>query len=171
MVMRFRRNPRHPVMRPVIQSQKMIINIAPAARAAGAKIDQVISTGIDSVAAGQTTVFDSNVPTGAVIKYVEITLCVTNLVAVSLFMHIAIQKIHTGQTSLAPNVVGGTPQRNQVFHQALFSVGKEQNSTHVYRFKVPKKFQRVRDGDKWLFTSQGDQVHTTCHQIIYKYYR
>lgn len=157
--------------RPVIQSFKKVLNFAGTSQSAGTTIQKDLVIGVDSVAAGQTGVTDANVPTGAIVKYIEITLCVTNLVAVSDFVHVAIQQLHSGQTKVSPQTVGGNPQRNQVFFQQMFSVGKEQNSTHVYRFKIPKKFQRVREGDKWIFTSIYSVVSTDILQAIYKFYR
>lgn len=158
-------------MAPVIQSYKKVINSAPASRAAATDITIFMTAGKDSVAAGQTSVTDPDVPTGSVIKYIEIQYCVTNLVAISAFFNITIQLVHSGQSPVSPLTVGGSPQRNQVFFQQLFSVGKEQNSTHVYRFKIPKKFQRVREGDSWLFTTNGSVVYTDAMMIIYKFFR
>ncbi len=167
----FHRRRRVTRMAPVIQSFKKVMNDAPASRAAGATIDLKMSDGEDSVAAGQTGPIDAGVPTGSLIKFFEIQYCVTNLVAISLFMHVSIQLIRSGQTNIAPNVVGGNPQRNQVFYQKLYSVGKEQNSTLIVRFKVPKRFQRVRDGDTWQFVRTGSAVYTDATQVIYKFYR
>ncbi len=158
-------------MAPVIQSYKKVLNFAGTSQSSGTKISKLLIKGQDSVAAGQTGVTDANVPTGCIVKYIDITLCVTNLVAISFFHHLTIQHIHSGQGTIDPDVVGGNPQRNQVFHQALFSVGKEQNSTHIYRFKIPKKFQRVREGDEWVLVTKGSAVYTDIAQVIYKFYR
>ncbi len=158
-------------MAPVIQSYKKVLNFAPTSRAASTKLNQILTTGTDSVAAGQTGVTDSAVPTGAVIKYIEISFSVANLVNVSQFFWYTIQMVHTGQSSVAPRVVGGNAQRNQVFHQVQFMVGQSQNSNHMFRFKIPKKFQRVREGDKWQLVFESDQVFTEACQVIYKFYR
>lgn len=154
-----------------IQSFKKVLNYAGASRGASAIIDFTIVTGVDSVAAGQTSVTDTQVPTGATVKYFDITYGDSNLVAVSYFNHKTIQLVHSGQTRIDPRTVGGDPQRNQVFYQRLDMLGKEQNGTYRIRFKVPPRFQRVREGDKWQFTVVGDQVHTDICQIIYKFYR
>ena len=167
---RFRRRSTLPRARQVIQSYKKVINHAPASRTTG-KQAFGISTGVDSVAAGQTSATDTQVPTGSVIKFIEIQFSVSNLVSVSMFQWIAIQQLRSGQSSIAPNVVGGDPQRNQVHFQKMIQVGKDQNSNMTIRFKVPKKFQRVREGDIWEFTTIADQVSSSAVQIIYKFYR
>lgn len=158
-------------MRQIVQSYKKVINHAPASRAASTILNFALSEGVDSVAAGQTGPTDVNVPTGAVIKYIEIQYVDVNLVAIASIRHVSIQKLHQGQSTINPALVGGNAQRNQVHMQQMFSVGQNQNSNHVYRFKIPKKFQRVREGDKWQFVVFGDSIHTSAVQAIYKFYR
>lgn len=168
--MPYRRGRRRTVRAPV-QSFKKVINIAPASVGAAANNVTVIATGVDSVAAGQTSAIDSNVPTGSIIKYIEVHFNAQNLVNVAAFMHIAFQYLENGQSVVSPNVVGGSPQRNQVLRQDMFSVGQNQNVNRVYRFMIPKKFQRVREGRSWRFVSQCDQISTQVTQCIYKFYR
>ncbi len=158
-------------MRPVIQSFKKIINEAPAGLAANANNVLDIATGVDSVAAGQTTAVDTNVPTGSVIKYIDIRIALQNLVNVAAFAHVALWLKRTGQGSLNPNTLGGNPLRNQVFLQDFFCIGQNQNVNRTYKFKVPKTFQRVRDGSVWQIIIRGDQVNTQGAQFIYKFYR
>ncbi len=172
MVMPFRRRmSRRSGIRPVIQLFKKVLNIAPASRAGGATIVHPLSLGVDSVAAGQTGPTDTGVPTGSIIKYIEIHYMCTNLVAISHFQSVTIQRIHAGQSVIAPLAVGGDDQRNQVHHQIMFSVGKEQNSIHVFRFKVPGKFQRVRAGDSWQMVVSGSAAYADAVLVIYKFYR
>ncbi len=158
-------------MAPVIQSYKKVLNFAPTSRAAGSEISQVLATGTDSVAAGQTGVIDSAVPTGSIIKAFIIQYSMANLVNIALFHHITVQHLRSGQTPLASNVVGGSPQRNQVHKQFLKQTGGTQTMNLQFIFKIPKKFQRVRDGDRWMFSYQGSQVYTDALQVIYKFYR
>ncbi len=155
----------------VVQSFKKVINDAPASVAAGVLNQHIATQGVDSVAAGQTTAIDFQVPTGAVIKYIEWQLAIQNLVNVAAFAHIAIYHQHSGQGTINPNVVGGNPLRNQIFHQSLFCVGQNQNVNRVFKFKVPKKFQRVREGDLWKLLIIVDQISTQVGQTIYKFYR
>ncbi len=158
-------------MAPVIQSYKKVLNFAPISRVSGTTFSDNMSLGVDSVPAGQTSVTDPNVPTGSVIKFIEIQWALGNVSGGNNFFHVAIEQVHTGQGSLAPDVVGGDPQRNQIFYQSLFQIGTDQNGSRTYRFKVPKKFQRVRDGDSWRFVRKGSATFTESIQIIYKFYR
>lgn len=155
----------------VIQSFKKVINDAPASRASATVIPFIVVQGVDSVAAGQTTATDVQVPTGSVIKAIEFQYTVANLVSIASNHWISIQHLRSGQTRIAPNAVGGNPQRNQVHFQKLFNVGKDQNSNHTIKFLIPKKYQRVREGDSWEFVAYGDTIHTSGIQVIYKFYR
>ncbi len=156
--------------RPVIKTYKKVLNDAAASRAAGTTIELDLVVGIDSVAMGQTGVIDATVPTGAIVKFIEIQYAATNLVDTSDFIHIAIQKLHSGQTKVSPATVGGNPQRNQVFYQKLMSVGQGQSAYWTIKFKIPKKFQRIREGDKWVWTRIFSAVTTDITQVIYKVY-
>ncbi len=169
--MRFRGGRRRSSMaRPVIQSYKKIIKIAPASYTAGFQ-NQIFLTGVDSIAAGQTGPTDGNVPTGSIIKYVEIQMLVANLAAAAGFINASIQYTLSGQSFINPELMGGHNQRNQCLHMDLFAVGEGQNSTHKFRFKVPKKFQRVREGTKWSMTWANNTTVTNASQMIYKFYR
>ncbi len=168
----FRRSRRRSTrMAPVIQSYKKVLNFAPISRVSGTTFSDDLSLGVDSVPAGQTGVTDPQVPTGSVIKFFEIQWALGNVSGGNNFFHVTIQKVHTGQGSVAPDVIGGSPQRNQVFFQSLFQIGTDQNGSRVYRFKVPKRFQRVRDGDSWRFVRKGSATFTEAIQVIYKFYR
>ncbi len=154
-----------------IQSYKKVLNFAPTSRAAAATIVQVLVQGVDSTAAGQTAPTDPLVPTGAIVKWIEIHFSWTNLVSISHFMHMSIQHLRSGQASISPLLVGGDPQRNQVNWQMMRAIGKDQNANIVIKFKVPLSMQRVRDGDKWDFVFNGSTVYTNATQVIYKFYR
>ncbi len=166
----YRRGRRSMTPRAIVQSYKKVLNFAPSSKSPGNTFD-IIATGVDSVAAGQTGVTDANVPTGCVIKFFEIQTAVQNLTGGALFLHFIIQRTHSGQSALAGNIVGGNPQRNQVFFQKLVALGTDQNGNWLFRFKVPKKFQRVREGDNWSFGTTGDAVHSSSTQVIFKFYR
>lgn len=155
----------------VIQSYKKVLNFAPISHAAAAVVQDVIVTGVDSAAMGQTGVTDPNVPTGSVIKFIEIQYSANNLVNTSSFLHLAVQYTNAGQTPLSPNVVGGNPQRNQVFWQMLISLGLNQNQNRVIKFKIPPKYQRIREGTSWFVSQTGTAIWTKAIQVIYKAYR
>ncbi len=157
-------------MAPVIQSYKKVLNFAPTSIGAGGT-NYSLTSGVDSVAAGQTSVTDPNIPTGAVLKFIEIQLAFSQIVGGSVFVHMALQQLHTGQSVVAANVVGGNPARNQVFYQSLDSIGINQNWNRKIRLKIPKKFQRVREGDTWILQVQSSNTLTQALQVIYKFYR
>lgn len=165
----YRRRPSR--TRSVIQSYKKVLNFAPASHAAGAQAIFTLTNGVDSIAAGQTSVADGNIPTGSVVKFIEIQFSTVNLISVASFMHLTIQQVHSGQSAIAGNAVGGNPQRNQVFHQEMLSLGQDQNNNRKVRFMIPKKFQRVREGDRWQWTVTCDTIWTDALQVIYKFYR
>ncbi len=157
-------------IRQVIQSFKKVINFAPASFTTGSS-NLFLTSGKDSIAAGQTSALDVDVPTGSVIRYIEIQFSLGNLAAAAAFIHVAIQKTHGSQTAVVANVVGGNPQRNQVFHQALYQVGESQSNSRVFRFKIPKREQRVREGDSWIMNWNTSETVSMSAQVIYKFYR
>ncbi len=157
--------------RAVIQSYKKVLNFAPASNTAATDIVFNLSIGEDSVAAGQTSPTDHNVPTGAVIKYMEIQLAAGNPTTTPLFLHTAIERIEPNQSIVPPNLVGGNNKRNQVLHQTLVQIGERQNHSRTFKFKIPPKFQRVKEGSLWKLVCTGDVVWNSAVQVIYKFYR
>ncbi len=158
-------------MRPVIMTFKKVLDYAPASRTVDTVHQFNIAAGVDSVAAGQTTPTDVNVPTGSMVRFVEIQFSASNLVSQSEYFWATIQIKHTGQGVVSGRVVGGNPQRNQVFRQLQFQLGQNQSSNHVWKWKVPPKFQRLREGDVMVFTLESDVAHNSAVQIIYKFLR
>ncbi len=155
----------------VIQSYKKVLNEGGTSRAAATDLSIAIATGVDSVAAGQTSATDGNVPTGCVIKAFEIQYSSQNLVNVASFLNWTVQKIHSGQTPITPLGVGGNAQRNQCHRQGLYCMGQFQSANRTIKFLVPKKFQRMREGDGWRFTRNCSTIFTDAIQVIYKFYR
>ncbi len=166
----FRGSRRRSSPRNIVQSYKKIINTLSGGLGAGVE-NILVATGTDSVAAGQTSATDVAVPTGSIIKYFEIQYACSNLVSTPCYVNCTIQYLLDGQTVIDPFAVGGSPQRNQVLHMDLFAVGADQNSTHKFKFKVPAKFQRLREGMIWLLVVKNTaSINRNC-QIIYKFYR
>ncbi len=157
-------------MSPVIQSYKKVLNYAPVAQAAGSR-DIVLSKGEDSVAAGQTGPTDADVPTGAIIKYIEVQVALGQIVGGSVTVHWSLQRLHVSQGTVNSNVVGGSPQRNQVLLQQMFILGINQNFNRTLKFKIPRKFQRVRENDFWILEITTSNTLTQAFQVIYKFYR
>ena len=168
--MPFRRRRRMSMPRQVIQSQKVVLNEAPQSLMIGSHENGIV-LGKDDFAGGQSGPTDDSVPTGAVVKYFEIQFSVSQPETANIFMWMSIQHLRTGQVSIAANTVGGSPQRNQVHFQKMVHMGNDQNMNLVFRFKIPKKYQRVREGDRWVFAFTIDGVVTAAMQTIYKYYR
>ncbi len=154
----------------VVQSFKKVLNYGEASFTAGFTSDRMI-IGKDSQTGEQVNATDSAVPTGSVVKYVEIQIAMNNPVDTPIYINCSIQYTLDGQNVIDPDQVGGSLQRNQVLHQDLYSVGANQNSTHKFKFKIPKRYQRIRAGTEWkLVWSTNGTVNRTV-QMIYKFYR
>ncbi len=156
--------------RPVIQSFKKVIFFIDASFGAGFTND-VIATGADSIAAGQTSSTDTVVSTGSILKYFEIQFACINPADAVIFVNCTIQYRLANQAFIDPNLMGGSNQRNQCLHMDLFSVGHDQNSTHKFKFKIPKQFQRMREGMVWSLTWRTNGIVNRQAQMIYKFYR
>ncbi len=166
---RFRRSMRRSAPRSIIKTYKKVLNFAPASHGAGVKVNFDFAIGIDSISNNQGSPTDSNTPTGSIIDYVEIQYGVVNLAAAACFIHISLQSRRAGQTAtIAPNVVGGNAQRNQVYHQEMRSIGQNQNATFVLKWKVPRLIQRIREGDVLSFVILGTTAITDSCQMIFK---
>ncbi len=145
--------------------------MAPQSHSGAVIVKQKLVEGKDAISAGQASVQDPDVPTGCVVKFIEIQYSAVNLVTAACFVHSSIMLLHSGQSIVDPALVGGNPLRNQVFHQQMWTLGADQNSNHVLRFKIPKKYQRVREGDTWNFTVKSNVTFTDAIQVIYKFYQ
>lgn len=172
LVMPFRRNypkRRSSQLGTVINSYKQVAVDGPASRAAATNITHNVAIGIDDYSG--PTANNNEVPTGAVIKNITFLLCFTNLVSVSALLHLNIELKLSGQSSVTPGVVGGNPQRNQVYHTMMKFLGQNQNHNFVVNFKIPKRVQRVREGNVWQLVYRCDTVFASATQAIYKFYR
>ncbi len=156
-------------IRPIIKSFKKVLFNVNASFGAGFQTE-FIAQGIDGVAPGQSSVNDPVVPTGSVIKYVEVQFAANNSVATPVYLNCTLQYKLSGQAFIDPNAVGGNQQRNQVMHQDLFAVAQNQNSTHKFKFKIPKGFQRLREGMQWGLVWANSATVNREVQIIYKFY-
>lgn len=159
------RLPRNPV-----QSYKNVGNVAPASIAAATQVNNIMTFGVDNYTgpgAGQ----NYQVPTGAIVPVIDVQVGLQNLVNVASFAWITIQHTRSGQSPIDNQAVGGNAQRNQVHLQLQKCVGQNQNVNVHLRFKVPKKFQRVREGDVWYISVKSDTISTQAVQFIYKFYR
>jgi len=155
--------------RPVMKTYKKVLNFQDIATFSSGFFQELIIAGTDSVAIGQTSNVDAVVPTGAVVKFIECQIAVSNVAtSVPIWINCSLQYLLGGQTVVDPDAVGGNPRRNQVLHQEMYSVGENQNSNHKFKFKIPKGFQRVREGMQWLIVWSTNGTVRRQMQIIYK---
>ncbi len=147
---------------------KKVINQAPAS--VGASTQQyILAQGVDNISPGQGGATDVTVPTGSHIKTIVVQFPIANLLASSLVVHVAVQYILGGQTAINANVVGGNAQRNQVIHQFVRSIGQFQNANIGYVIKIPKRFQRLKEGMQWIYTVTTNATATQTGQFIYTF--
>lgn len=158
-----------PRPRQVIQSYKQVKNVAPVSRVAATQINTTLATGVDNYTGPSAA--NEEVPTGAIIKNFDIQIGAMNLVGVASFFWVTVQLLRSGQSATPGRAQGGDPQRNQVFLTIQRTMGDNQNTNIPIKFKVPRKFQRIREGDIWIVTTECNQIYTEAIQIIYKFYR
>ncbi len=162
----FRRRSRP--QRTITRTYKKVLNFAPASHAAGLAVNNIIVQGVDSATLGQTGATDGTVPTGAIVEEVIIQYGVANLAAVACFHHFCIQYVVGSQSLFVPpNLVGGNNQRNQVLLQGMSSIGQGQNKQINLRYKIPRRFQRIKEAEQIVFSILGTTAITDSLQIIY----
>ncbi len=152
-----------------IQSYKQISVDGPASRASATNIVHNVVIGIDNYAG--PTAANNEVPTGAKIFKVLLLIAFSQLVNISSLTHLNLQYLRSGQAAITPGAIGGNPQRNQVTDTRMFFMGRDQNSNFMMLVKVPKIYQRIREGDVWKLVYRSDTVFTSATQAIYKFYR
>ncbi len=116
----------------------------------------------------QATNVDAQIPTGSRVKFIEVQFTISNLAAIHCYINCSLQYTQSTQVTIDPQAVGGNTQRNQVLHQDLFVVGQNQNSTHKFKFKIPPKYQRIREGMNWILVWSTNQTVNRSIQVIYK---
>ncbi len=154
--------------RPFVKTYKKVLDFAPASRVASTIIEFEMTQGVDSLSPGQSSVTDGLVSTGSRVRLIHIDIPFGYTATATAFFWLTIQLLHAGQSAIGPRVVGGNAQRNQVLYQKHFMLGENQNLMWHKDFKIPPKFQRVREGDKWVIAYESDVAHASGAQIIYK---
>ncbi len=152
-----------------IQSYKQVSVDGPASRAAATNILHSFLAGVDNYTG--PTALNSEVPTGAKVMSVLIMVTLSNLVSISALCHLDIQLFRTGTPVITPGAVGGNTARNTVIHTRMFFIGQNQNTSLMFRVKIPKIYQRIREGDNWNIVYRCDAVFASATQVIYKFYR
>ncbi len=152
-----------------IQSYKQITIDGPASRAAATNIFHPVVIGVDNYTGPSAA--NNEVPTGAKIMSVLIMVAFTNLVSISSLLHLNFTCLRAGIPSITPGAVGGSPQRNTVIFTDMRFLGQDQNSNFIWRLKIPKIYQRIREGDVFQLVYRTDTVFASASQCIYKFYR
>ncbi len=150
------------------KTYKKVLNFAPTSISASTQ-QYLLAVGQDGISPDQTGVIDPSVPTGAKLTKIVVQFPIGNLLASSLVVHVAVQYILSGQTAIAANVVGGNPQRNQVIHQFVKSIGQFQNASIGYTIRIPKRFQRLKESMQWMYTVSTNAVSIQTLQVIYTF--
>ncbi len=157
-------------MKSIVKSYKKVLNIIPSSYGVGFNTT-TIAKGVDGASADQTSNTDGNVPTGSVLKYIEIQFACVNLAAAAAIINTSIQYVLPGQNALDPITVGGDNKRSQVLHLDMFASGDSQSVNRQYKFKIPKRFQRLSEGMSWTFSFRNSGTVTASMQMIYKFYQ
>lgn len=165
---RYRSQRKALAFRPV-QSFKQIVVDGPASRAAATNIVTTLSNGVDNYSGPSANNYE--VPTGATIKSFNVQICLMNLVSQVINVVVTLQLKRDGQSITTPNAQGGAAGRNRVFYTKQLFIGKDQQNNLEYNFKIPKKYQRVRETDQWSIVIRGDATFSSLVQGIYKFYR
>ncbi len=152
-----------------IQSYKQVSVDGPASRAAATNISHQLLIGVDNYSG--PTANNNEVPTGAKVMSMFIMMTFSNLVSVSALLHLHIQCTRAGIVIITPGAVGGNTARNTVIHTDMFFIGKEQNTRILLRLKIPRIYQRIREGDQFFLVYRADAVFASATQVIYKFYR
>ncbi len=127
-----------------------------------------LAKGVDDETLGQSSATDNSVPTGVKIRQFNIMTCWGSITGVSTFLHWSIQRLSSSQNAIDPTAVGGNPLRTNVMMQGMICIGDKQNATLDIKYKVPKKFWRIKDGDRWMLTTKSSTNVDTVKQVIYK---
>ncbi len=150
------------------RSAKYIVNQAGSSEAAGTTVF-VFAIGTDNDLLGQSSITDNAVPVGCKIVKFDVFMPKVNLgAATANFIHWSIQRTQTGQAIINPINAGGNPLRKNIMLSGVLGLGAGQNYSGKISFKVPKKLQRIADGDVWQLVNNNGLAVSTIYQVIYK---
>ncbi len=150
-----------------IRTAKYIVVSGPATEGAGLQVIG-LTIGTDNATLGQTSVTDIAIPTGAKIESMEIFMPKVTLGGTANFITWSIQRILSGQAVVNPITAGGNPLRKNILLTGVLGLGTTQNDKLHIKFRIPKKFQRVGDGDAWQIVTNNFLAVSTNYYIIYK---
>jgi len=150
------------------RSVKYIVEVAGASESAGLTA-HTICTGTDNATLGQTGVTDVAVPTGSKIVLFDIRMPKVNLgAATANFIHWSLQITKSGQSVVNPIGQSGNPLRTNVMLSGVLGLGAGQNNSLHIRYKVPKRFQRIKDGDVWNIVNNNGLAVSAIYEFVYK---
>ncbi len=153
------------------RSAKYEVEVGAMSEGAGL-IAHTMALGADNTTLGQTGVTDFNVPVGSKITLFDIRMPKVNLgAATANFIHWSIQRSQFGQAVVNPAVAGGNPLRKNILLSGVLGLGAGQNNSLHIRYKVPKKFQRIGDGDVWSIVNTNGLAVSTIYEFIYKVFQ
>jgi len=150
------------------RSSKYIVQQAASSEAAGT---QVVSMclGADDAVLSQSGSADITVPVGAKVKELDIRMPKVNLgAATANFIHWTIQRIQPSQAVLSPILTAGSTLRRNVMLSGVIGLGAGQNNSLHVKYKIPKTFWRMGDGQSWQLVMDNGLACSTVYQIIYK---
>ncbi len=153
------------------RSVKYQVTQAGASEAAGLQAITIYK-GKDEETLGQTGVNDTDVPTGSKVTQVELFMPKVNLgAATANFVTWSIQRTQTGQAVVDPILQAGNPLRRNVMLTGKLGLGAGQNNNLHIKYKIPKKYQRVGDGDVWNIVNNNNLAVSTEYMFIFKVFQ
>ncbi len=152
--------------RSTIRTAKYIVVVGPASEIAGTSVIPMV-LGADNAVLGQTGVTDVTVPVGARIEKIEVFMPKIGLGAIGNFITWSIQRLVSGQAVISPITAGGSPLRKNIILTGNVGLGQNQNNSIHIKFRIPKRFQRIGDGDAWQIVNHNHLAVTTQYYIIY----
>ncbi len=153
------------------RSVKYVVDIAGASEAAGLTA-HTMCKGVDISSLGQTAATSDSVPTGSKVVLFDIRMPKVNLgAATANFIHWSIQRTQSGQAVVNPSVPGGNPLRKNILLSGVLGLGAGQNNSMHIRYKVPKKFQRIADGDVWNIVNNNGLAVSAIYQFVFKVFQ
>lgn len=151
-----------------MRSVKYVIVDGPASAGAGTEVVSV-ALGVDNATLGQTGPTDGSIPTGARIESMDIFMPKVNLgAATANFITWTLQRTVQSQAVINPLAVAGSGLRKNVILTGVLGLGAGQNNQLHIKFKIPRKFQRMSDGDAWSIVNDNGLAVSVFYYIIYK---
>ncbi len=153
------------------RSVKYIVEIGGATEATGTTV-ATLAQGVDNTTLGQTGVTDTLIPVGSKITLFDIRMPKVNKAAgTANFVHWSLQRTVSGQGVINPASAGGNPLRKNIMLSGVLGLGPGQNNSGHIRYRVPKRFQRIGDGDAWTLVNNNLLVVDTAYEFVYKVFQ